>query len=184
MEINTDYKQFVFDLIERNRLTEVGIPLVFEEFDVLLPPREFLLVAYSIAKHRVENKEINKLLWDFIRSYSNIEIPEFIYKFSFRNYNRLLFSTTWEEVGYKKSLATAGPKNPMFKGTIYAVNIETEEIIPMNSRFEMEELGFNPSGVYDCVNGNRYTHNGYVFVRDTEIKKPRASQRKKLGLRR
>ena len=182
MEINREYRRFVMDIINRNKYRNSGLHFLFENIDVYLSPREFYIVCFSMAKHRPTNRALTKTLFDFIRGYTSIETPEFIVSWCRQNYMSLNFSTKCEEIDYRRSIATSGPNNPSYKGTIYAVNIETDEITPMNSRSDMRSLGFLPSGVYECVNGNNYTHKGHVFIRETDIKRPRKFQRKRMGI--
>ena len=182
MEISRKYKGFVSRILTRDKDKEEGIRLQFEDIDVFLEPREFYLVCYAIARHRPTNRTINKLLFDFIRGFHGITIPHFIVDWS-RSNNMLLNFSGCEETSYKKSLATSGPNNPNYNGTIYAVNIETDDIIPMNSVTDIESYGFESSCVYLCVNGKQFTHKGYVFIRESDIKRPRKFQRERLGFK-
>jgi len=52
-----------------------------------------------------------------------------------------------------------------FKGYIAATNILSNEKIVFAGRKALVDFGFGASMVYDCLNGKRKTHKGYVFKR-------------------
>ncbi|HHW0480889.1 TPA: NUMOD4 domain-containing protein [Escherichia coli] len=69
--------------------------------------------------------------------------------------------------GLKKPAITTMPgrKNGNFKGAVIAKNIESGVEIIMEGRASFKANGFQPSGVYRCLNGKSEKYLGHTFVR-------------------
>ena len=162
---NTDYKRFVDDVLNKY---EDFVPLRFEDINTGLPHREFVLVVYSIAKQRPKNKDIVKILWDYVRT-TDKEVPEFIFEFAMEAHTTFLFNPMQTEKNMiSMSKAKTGSNHELYEGDIYAISMKDNSIKAITSTAQMKELGFNPANVYNCVNGRSLSHKGYVFIRDHE----------------
>ena len=162
---NTNYRKFVDDVLKKY---EDVVPLKFEDISTGLPHREFLLVVYSIAKQRPTNREIIRILWDYVRD-TDKDVPDYIYEFAMEANMSFAFRPQGtERYSMAQSKAKSGRNHPQYDGDIYAVNIEDRTIKAITSSHQMRELGFFPKSVYACIDGKALTHKGHVFIRDKE----------------
>lgn len=51
------------------------------------------------------------------------------------------------------------------KGTILGISKELAVVVEVNSPKEMKSLGFSPSRIYSCVNGQQKIHKNFTFKR-------------------
>ena len=163
--VNRFYPKYVDDIIEK--YNEI-IPLAFENYNVGLPHREFIIVVYAMLLKRPKNRQLATILWDYVR-YTDKPVPSYIHSFAEERYFDLVFEPNSSEaakVGRQFSNAGESVFRSTFKGYVYAVNTTTLQITPLISMSHMKEHGFNPKKVYECIYGNAYTHKGHVFIRD------------------
>jgi hypothetical protein len=83
---------------------------------------------------------------------------------------------TWERenVEYEKKIRIKkevdpkiAEKNPRYKGEVIGTNIETGEEIILKGTKEMVDAGFTPSKISQCISGQRKSHKGYTWRRET-----------------
>lgn len=72
-----------------------------------------------------------------------------------------------EETKLKISLAMSGNKHPKFKGNIIATNVQSGIELIFCGLKSLEIFGFNSRHVYNCINGRRKSHKGYIFRRES-----------------
>ena len=163
--IDRNNRRFVDDILERNKDV---VPFIFEDYNIGLPHREFIIVAFSLLKQRPWNKVLIKILWDYIRN-TDKPVPDYVVEFTQERFMKWVFEPrNTEATQVANSIANSSVFNKGYKGYIYAVDIETDKITPLVSATQMKELGFTPSRIYECLFGNSYTHKGHVFVLDKE----------------
>lgn len=163
------YGKILRALAHPKRKLEGGVHLLFEQYNMTLCHRDYLMAMFCLLSLRPTHQGLAVMLWTYINK-SQIEgehVKDYIYRFAEYAYDETTYSTTFEEKTKALSVALRRKKNPAYRGSIVAINIKTKEEVILVGVEEMRALGFHPSQVYNCINcsGSPHTHRGYVFVR-------------------
>jgi hypothetical protein len=83
-------------------------------------------------------------------------------------------SELWNDNDHKKRMIESrkssyhtGNESRASKGSVIGTNTKTGEEIVLSGNIAMKNAGFNPALISECINGNRKSHKGYIWRRES-----------------